>query len=461
MQTFHPASSIDLDERTVALGTIALGGAGLEEYELEFPASEPDLNLLPEHDDNLLSLHDARRKVLLTGGRGSRSSMESSASSRPAVYDLNDDLLTREIDSSVEIERGGDESQMEVSRTVDPYEALDFDVSQAAVDFGDVYRGPDDLEFPDFNINGSTMSAPLESSVQEPAPTFPVPTSGARSKRTWAELVDKHSTVIEDASLRKQIANKFYHDGPNRVAAPQTREELKRENILESINLPILRNTPIPLRPLFSKALDQRNEKPARGRAGENDDIFNVGDQDLNTSLPNVHVDASAGEDIGPDIYRGEDDEGARAHRYNQFGGFEPSAADVDLPDFESMEYKAPEVDISGELEESRIDTQSVAESSTSVALSSFAKQILTHVRRDLKRANHDSDGPYTFHTTFSTQPPKELTRRQVAQSFLALLELKTKNHIELTQEEPYGDIEFEFLNNPIDASQLDSSSQM
>lgn len=440
----------------------------MEEFELEFPASEPDMNLLPEHDDNLLSLHDARHKVLLTGGRHSRGMDSSSSSALP--FDMTDDLLRSEIDSSVEVERGG-HGDIEVPRAsgFDVYNQLDYGNSGNNYSFPDdngydggmedIYRGPEGTGFepPAFEdpVNVSfggfsdAASLPLNSSIQQPDHVFAMPTSGARSKRTWAEMVDR-TTFVDNGLLRRQIEDKFFHDGPNRVAAPQTREEEKRENILESINLPILRITPVPLRPLLTKALEQRNV--SRGTGAVVDDLLQFDNsQDLNGSF-------NQGEDMA-DIYRGENQRSAPAtpahddYRWNQDegGAGDDYPMDISLPDF------TPHVERSTELDRSE---QSDQNQSVPETLSNVAHQIATNVRRELERQDPDSNGPYNFQNVF-THP--KLNRRQVAQSFLGLLELKTKNYIELSQDEPFGDIEFSYLDNTqipsLQASQVEASS--
>lgn len=440
----------------------------MEEFELEFPASEPDMNLLPEHDDNLLSLHDARHKVLLTGGRSSRGMDSSSSSALP--FDMHsEDLLRSEIDSSVEVERGG-HGDIEVPRAgaFDAYSQLDYGGNGPEYSFPnnneydggmeDIYRGPEGngFEAPAFDdpVNVSfggfsdAPSLPLNSSIQQPDHVFAMPTSGARAKRTWAEMVDRN-TSLDDGLLRRQIKDKFFHDGPNRVAAPQTREEEKRENILESINLPIMRITPVPLRPLFTKALEQRNV--SRGPNAMEDDLLQFDNsQDLNGSVDN-------GVDMA-DIFRGENQRSVPAtpahddYRWNHDdgGAGDEYPLNLSLPSFTAPEEKSDEIDRS---------VQSELEQSTTETLSAVAHQIATNVRRELQRHNPNSNGPYNFQEVF-THP--KFNRRQIAQSFLGLLELKAKEHIELSQDEPYGNIEFTYGDAPVPslpASQIEASS--
>lgn len=471
-QTFHPASSIDLDERTVALGTIALGGGGLEEFELEFPASEPDFNLLPEHDDNLLSLHDARRKVLLTGGRHSGlGGMESSSSSVSHIFDMGDTDLLRppsEIDSSIEVERGG--ADVEPSRRMqvddgyepDPYGGLDFGPSAADVPAGDFsfgehdpaanYSGPDFRDFePNISIGAfsDAPSLPGNTSFQQPDEhVFAVPTSGPRAKRTWGEMVDR-TTTLDDAVLRKQIKDKFCHDGPNRVSAPQTREEQKRENILESVELPIMRQTPLPLRPLLSKALAQR---PA---PREQTDDLRFDPNDINDSYN--PADEIVEVNRGDDDVRNKSFDRSTQDDPNRWIGMEPGVDEYPVPEISDYpEFTPHALDRSGELV---MSTHSEDAEAAPKALSTNAHQIVTYVQRELKRQHPDHTGSYEFGQVF---PHPTYNRRQIAQSFLGLLELKTKNYIELSQDEPYGQIEFSFKDTEVPslpASQIEASS--
>lgn len=471
----------------------------MEEYELEFPASEPDMNLLPDHDDNLLSLHDARKKVLLTGPSSRGTSMGGSSSGRSSSVGvrLSDfgrqfddfDLLRpeeREIDGSVEEIRGGDGSQASdvASRAGDAFDALDFgNLSQPNFSQLDVYdnigTGGDEgydwnFEAPPAPIDSSFANISTTMGAPEIEPTFAVPTGGARARRTWGEVFDQRTPQFSHQEMQKRIQNIGAYEGPGRTRAPQNRAEEKRENILESIDTPLLRSAPVPLRELLSMSLQQNEVIADSSRIGHEEGDDNIQDNQ-NISLQSqiggddemvVKFGDGSTSKPGRSSMEADPERGGANDSFNDFdfgggpgdtGGYSPRGYDDHGADIPYSPFKAPEIgDVSLEADRYTFlesgagstlmaSSQGVDSDTSTDKLSVGAHTVLTHFHVGLKR-QHGENVQLSSHLFEFGREFKDLKRRAIASSFLSLLELKSKDYISLEQDEPYGDIAFSFF---------------
>jgi hypothetical protein len=466
---FRPAANIDLDERSAALGTIALDTGVGGDYELEFPEIEEEMYQLPEQDDNVLSLHEARRKTFLAGPSRTPS-MGSAESPAKGIFGDELDLLAPrpEIDSSAEIMRGGDISESGIAAQPAPpdvFSGLDWGMSghdgprdhdddrDRDVDYGDVRWSPGGRT----NFGDAFAPAGDDGAFAGPEDTgMPPPTSRAKGRRTWADVLDEENTKLEHEFLMRRIRNVGYYNGAPREVAPDTTLEVKRRKLEEQdgnglLLAPILRTTPKPLRSLMRQALAQTHIAAAAATEDEMERSTGIpAESGRDTfSPPFGSPEAQRAGEVPSHWHDGPRDHGEERDN-DDYGGnyyapvplFEPpklddstrspAPTDFSLPPSDTLSIGERSVSATGGVETERLSEASAA--------------VLGHYKSKIAE-KHGPLAPldqfeFSFQTEFAS-----LSRRNVATTFLSLLELCSKDYVEVEQEEPYSKISFHLLN--------------
>lgn len=457
MQTFRPAANIDLDERAAALGTIAIDSGVGEEYELEFPDFEGETFHLHDQDNDVLSLHDARRKTFVAGATRTPS-LSSSESPMKGLFGNELDLLApsqSEIDDSTEIHRGGAVGDggyaSQSGNEPDPFAELNWGGSDPN-DFKD-YGGGDDYQIPDRPYIDDAFELPrvdndLETSgiAVNDDNIMPPPTSRAKGRRTWAELVDRGDPHFTRDSILQRDNDPNYFDGPERETAPKDvlgakKRKLEEKDGLELILAPIMKITPKPLRTLVRQALDE-----AKFNAHAN------GDGMLSTSLPQDRSDENAGSQAfrSPEAMRYGDD--AMANWDNPMKNYDDDNYGIDRINYDPVpQYEPPKIDDSNHGDDISLprDSLSIERSASTTGtddekLSEIATKTMAHYKRQIAENFPDKNIEDIALTAQREFKPLG-SRKNVANAFLALLELRSKDYITLEQEAPYDDITFSF----------------
>lgn len=456
--------NIDLDERAAALGTIALetGGAA-EEYELEFPEIEDEFNLLPETDDNLLSLHDARTKVFLTGAPSrTPSTTERTPSSQP--FKLDDwDLL----DDRSQV------SEVDLHRKID-FAALEFDRARPAAEEEPDYRMPDwgggdegpgpswegwqpaqEGQLPEREPERVPGDISFPGGAGEELPPLPqfgeMPPPGPRAKRRFDDLFDAPDAIwLTNDFLRPRITNNRYYAGPDRDPAPKNETEVKRRKLME---LPveelamhaILKDTTKPLRPLLREALEARKTAVHVTYGAEEPSIEVPRGLDYDTRIDNFQggggdyemppdFGAGGGHDFEP-AWREPEEEEKPAEQSQGAPHVEPERS-IDMPTF------TPFTPVPSTSHRSSTDLEQLSENSLT---------LLRNFHNNLKLQKPDE--PVSATTVEFGAVFGNMKRRLVANAFLSILELKSKDYLDVEQEEAYGPIHFKFLDRAIPIS--------
>jgi hypothetical protein len=502
-QAFRPAGSIDLDEKAAALGSITLDARAVEEYELEFPdLGEDDMNqylALPETDDNLLSLHNARREAIqlmpparsTSMGSDDRGSDFGDFLRHPLQpYDLLDGQRSESLEAPDFMRGGADEAASATSAREglgpSPFglEHLDFgkDAEHGGVSYpgyeiemGAMAGGPSD-EFGDYHHDNLLDYGPQERLRDEGSISGldlkEIPAAKTRAKTTFSQLMDRNGTHLPHEQLKERLTNPAFNlrgQRGERALAPATEQELKRAKRAETKDDQIrisslLSFTAKPLRSLMKDALAMA----ARSRPVTAEPSVELSfDQGARPGDHDIEMGAMAGGYESPEETRG-GAIGAAPSLYSEDYNHEDNLLDYGqrpsiIPTGEEVVSFGPKPTKTGrvtgepisreaslELPETGAPTfTSSASSSVSEQLSANAHSLLSHYHGALLK-KFPSENVSTHQLSFQTEFSKTTSRAHVARNFLSLLELKTKDYIQLEQPEPYGEISFSFLQRTI-----------